>query len=132
MTPSALVQPNYIKLDKNRLNTNGGGSVIDRDIQNVSTIEKLTKSKKLDFIKTKSSQTDFFTFKTREAFIYLQKTFTKVSILSYFNPEYQIQIKTNILEYAIGGVFSQINLSQFSSGHITYKTLNLNSKSKID
>lgn len=72
----------------------------------MSTIEKLSKSKKLDFVKTKPSQTDFLTFKTKEVFIYLQKAFTKTLILSYFDPEYQIQIKTNILEYIICRVFS--------------------------
>ncbi len=78
----------------------GGGS-----IKNLSTIVKSAKSKKPNFANT-NSETDFLTPGAKEAFIHLRKAFTETPILRYFNPERHIQIETNVLGYAIGGVLS--------------------------
>ena len=91
-----------ILADQNKKNQDvpdGAGDASDdrvsRNIKNLSTIAKsakskkpkLTKPKKLNlikaqnFAKTSFSKTDFFTFKAKKSFIYLQKTFIKASIL---------------------------------------------------
>ncbi len=80
----------------------GGG--INRDIKNLSSIVKSAKFKKSNFVKVNLSKIDFLTSKAREAFIYLQKAFTKVLILKYFNLEHYIWIDTDTLGYAISGV----------------------------
>ncbi len=67
---------------------------------------------------------DFLTFEAKKAFIYLWKAFTKAPILRHFDSEYHIQIETDTLRYAIGGVLSRITLDQHSSGHVTYKDPN--------
>lgn len=43
---------------------------VSRNIENLLTIVKLAKSKKLDFVKIKPSKTDFLIFKAKEAFIH--------------------------------------------------------------
>ena len=67
------------------------------------TKPKLTKPKKLDFA---FSGADFLTFKAKKTFIHLQKAFTKAPILSYFDLECHIRIKTDALEYAISRVLN--------------------------
>ncbi len=115
---------------------NTGGGRVGRNIKNLSTIanlaeskkSKLTKSKKSDLPKANfakiNSRTDFLTFEAKKAFINLQKAFTEAPILRHFDPKYHIQIKTDVLEYAIGGVLSQITFNQYFSGHVTHKDLN--------
>ena len=44
----------------------------------------------------------------KRAFDQLRQAFTKAPILQYFNPEQYIQVKTDILRHAIGGVLSQL------------------------
>ena len=102
---------------------------IDGSIKNLSTVVKSTKSKKSDllkanFVKVNSSGTGFLTCKAKKAFIYLRKAFIKASIHRLFNSKCYIYIKTNALEYAIGGVFSQMTLDQNSFDHIIYKYSN--------
>ena len=48
----------------------------------------------------------------REAFNQLKQAFTKVLILRHFDSECHIQIETDALSYAIGGVLSQLNSDQ--------------------
>ncbi len=74
-----------------------------RDIKNLATFIKLAKFKKLDFA---SSKVDFLTFGAKAAFIYLRKAFIKAPILRYFNLEYHICIKINVLGYVISRVLS--------------------------
>lgn len=78
----------------------------DGSIKNLSIIINLAKFKKLDFIKAKSFETDFFIFRAKETFIYLQKAFIKALIFRYFDPKYHIQIKTDGLRYVIDRVLS--------------------------
>ncbi len=113
---------------------NGG---VGRSFENLSTAvksakskkPKLTKSKKSDLSKA-NSRTDFLTPEAKEAFIHLQKAFTKALILRYFDPECHIRIKTDALRYAIGGVLSQITSDQHYSNHMTHEDL-ISSKSEI-
>ena len=44
----------------------------------------------------------------REAFNQLKQAFIKAPILQHFDPECHIQIKTDALIYAIGGILSQL------------------------
>ncbi len=95
----------------------------------------MTKFKKLDllkanFAKVNSSGMDFLTLKAKKTFIYLQKAFTETLILRHFDPKCHIRIETDVLEYAMGGVLSQITLNQHFSGHVTHKDPNF-SQSKI-
>lgn len=76
----ASIRPGYIRSDKNRFDTNGDGSINRRDIENLATIIKSTKFKKLDFVKAKPSKTDFLTSRVKNAFIHLQKAFIKVLV----------------------------------------------------
>ncbi len=88
-----------------------------------------------NFAKTNSSGTEFFIFKTKKAFIYLRKTFTKTLIHWHFDQKRHIYIKTNTLGYSIGGILSQITLDQLDqlfSNHIIHKNLDLiSSKSEF-
>ncbi len=94
----------------------------------------MTKSKKLYLSKANSaevnSRTDFLTLEVKEAFIYLQKTFTKVPIFHHFDTKRHIYIKTDISKYAIGVILSQMTLDQCFSDHVIYKDSDF-SKSEI-
>ena len=96
-------------------NTGDTSDTSDRNgksIKNLSTItnlakskeSKLTRSKRLDLLNTNVNfGTDFVTTKAKEAFIHLQKAFTKALILRHFDLRCHIWIETNVLRYAIGG-----------------------------
>lgn len=93
-------------------NETDGGSVCG-DIQNLSTIAKLTKfkmlkAKKSNFTKTNSFKTDFLSSGAKEPLIHLRKAFTEALILEYFNLKCHICIITNALGYTIGKTFCQI------------------------
>lgn len=70
-TPSILAKSSYTRPNENDLNTNNSGSIGGKGIKNLSIIKNLTKSKNLDFIKTKTSGADFLTPRAKEAFIHL-------------------------------------------------------------
>ncbi len=55
-------------------------------------------------------KTGFFSWsdETKEIFRLLKKLFTSASILRIFNPELRIRIKTNISEFALEVVISQL------------------------
>ena len=72
----------------------------------------------------KSLETDFLTFRAKEAFSRLRKAFTKAPILRHFDSEYNIRIEIDTSEYAIGRVFSQIAFNQYFSDHVTHKDPN--------
>lgn len=77
-------------------NSSIGDAGVDTKAQNLLKIKfnkKLAKSKKPDFANVDFSKTNFFTFKARATFIYLQKIFTKAPILYYFDPKCHIQIE---------------------------------------
>ena len=52
----------------------------------------------------------FLTLKAKLAFSWLRQAFTEALILHYFDPEHYIQIQTNVSDYVIGGILSQLNL----------------------
>lgn len=58
----------------------------------------------------------FLTLDAKLAFLWLRQAFTETPILHYFDLERYIQIETDIMEYAIGGIFSQLT-SEFSQWH---------------
>ena len=69
---------------------------------------------------------EFFTSEAKKAFIYLQKAFTKIFILDYFDPERHIYMETNALEYVMSGILSRITsnqLDQSSPNNVTHKNL---------
>ena len=55
----------------------------------------------------KKADPSFLTPKTRAAFNRLWLAFTEAQIIWHFDPECHIQIETDVLGYAIGGVLSQ-------------------------
>ena len=56
----------------------------------------------------KAEEPGFLTSNARRVFTQLRQAFTKAPILQYFDPEHHIQIKTDVSDYAIGGVLSQM------------------------
>ena len=112
------------------------GGKVSRNIENLSIVvnlakskkPQLAKSKKLDLLKVKanSSKTDFLTSKAQKTFIYLQKTFIKALIFRCFDPKYHIKIETDASKYAIGWVLNKMTLNyldQFFCNYITHKNL---------
>ena len=63
----------------------------------------------------------FLTPNTRTIFNCLWLAFTEAPILQHFNLEYQIRIKIDALDYAIGRVLSQLT-SQTSLNGVVIKT----------
>ncbi len=109
--------------EKNQSASNGGGSEdIDGNIKNLSSIVKSARSKKLNITKAKFGA-DFLTLGAKEAFLHLRKVFTEAPILRHFDLEHYIQIKTDALGYAIGGVLSQMMSDQPFSDYVTHKNL---------
>ena len=88
-----------------------GNKIRDNEVaeaKNHQKTRKIFKSKKmLRFM-------DFFTFRARLAFIELRKAFVKVLIFYHFDLKYHIRIKTDVLEYVIDNVFSQLILDNLS------------------
>lgn len=115
--------------DENELNmdSNGGvgskigGEIGDKSIKNLSNVEKLAKSTKIDFTKTKSSRADFLTLGAKKTFIYLQKAFIKVPIFYHLDIKHHIFIKTDTFGYAISRVISQITSDKSFSHYVTFK-----------
>ena len=68
------------------------------------------KSAKSDFTKPvrRVGEPSFLTLDAKQAFTQLRQVFTKAPILRYFDSEHYIRIETNVLSYAIGGIFCQI------------------------
>lgn len=71
----------------------------------------LPKAKKFNFIKINYFGIDFFTLAAKKAFIHLHKAIIKVSIIQYLDRDYHIYIKTDVSQYAIDKVLSQITLN---------------------
>ena len=69
-------------------------SSVGRNIKNLSTIAKWTKSKRSDLPKAQFAKinfgTDFLTLKAKKTFIHLWKAFTEALILGHFDPECHI------------------------------------------
>ena len=56
----------------------------------------------------KSKNPAFLTANARQTFTQLREAFTKTPILSHFDPERYIRVKTDVSGYAISGVLSQL------------------------
>ena len=71
----------------------------------------LVKSKNHDFPKSRTgkTRTGFLTPKARLMFIQLRQEFVKTPILYYLDPKSHIQIKTDLLDYAICSILSQLS-----------------------
>ena len=100
---------NGIELDESKVDyekvgdSKIGNDEIEKKVQKLSKSKNLSKSKKM-------IGSDFFTFKTRLAFIKLRQTFFKTLILHHFDQERYILIEMDISSYVTGGVFSQLSL----------------------
>lgn len=119
--------------------------------ENLSSIRELknsAKSKKSNLIKTykpdlakaqisnfvNSFKTDFLIPGVKEAFIHLQKAFTKTLILYHFKPKYHMYIKYDLSGFIIDRIVYYLILNHCFSNHITYGSLNDNifKSNKID
>lgn len=87
--------------------------------------------KKPDFVKARTAETDFLTFKAKTAFCGLQKASTKAPILYLFDLESHIQIETDTSSYAIWGVLGQLILDKPFSDNVTFENTGNFSKSEI-
>ena len=78
-----------------------GGEVGDDEVG--KKVQKLSKFKKM-------VGSDFLTLGAKLAFTKLRQAFVKALIFHHFNLERHIQIETDAIGYAIGGIFSQLTL----------------------
>ena len=62
----------------------------------------------------------FLTADAKQAFIQLRQAFTKVLILSHFDPERHIRIETDAFSYAIDGILSQLTSNSGQWNPIAY------------
>ena len=95
------------KLDRSKINNSEmiEGEIRDDEVK--KKVQKLSKSKNL--LKSKKTVgSDFFIPGARLAFIKLRQVFVKAPILYHFDLKCYIQIETDVLGYAIGGVLSQL------------------------
>ena len=60
----------------------------------------------------------FFTTNARKAFTKLRQAFVEALIRNHFDPERHIQIETDVLGYAIGGILSQLTSDDLSHWHL--------------
>ena len=75
------------------------------------------KSKNLSKSK-KTVGSDFLTLGAKLVFTKLRQAFLKALILYHFNSERHIRIETDVLTYAIGGVFSQLTLDDLGQWYL--------------
>lgn len=97
------------KLDDNESTVDSSANV-DRFGSN----KKLSKSQKFTILGNNGAtkKPKFLTFNTKKIFNLLRQAFTKAPILWHFYPEYHIRIETNISDYAIESVLSQLTSDQ--------------------
>ena len=60
----------------------------------------------------------FLIVDAKKAFTKLRQAFVEVPILNYFDLEYYIQIETDALGYANGGIFSQLTSDDLGRWHL--------------
>ena len=70
--------------------------------------KKLSKRKNLPKFDAKETRSSFLTSDAKTAFNSLQLAFTKALILKYFDLKCYIQIRTDVLSYAISDVLSEL------------------------
>ena len=95
------------KVDNNEVEDNK----IEKKVQKKSKSKNLSKSKKM------VRSLDFLISRAKLVFIKLRQAFFKASILHHFDPKRHIQIKTDALGYAIGGVLNQLTLDNLGQWH---------------
>ena len=79
---------------------------------------KKAKSKNLFKFKKTIGSLDFFISGAKLAFTKLWQMFFKALILHYFDPEHHIRNKTDVSDYATGGIFSQLISDNLSQWHL--------------
>ena len=79
-----------------------------------SKMSKNAKSEIQTHIKATRKPT-FLILDTKEAFNQLSLAFTEALILRQFDLEYHIRIETDVLDYAIGRVLSQLTFNHLTS-----------------
>ena len=77
---------------------------------------KKTEASKVKNLSIKSGL--FFISGVKKAFIKLKQVFVEALLLNYFDPEHYIQIKIDVLGYAIGGILSQLILDDLDQWHL--------------
>ena len=99
------------ELDRSKVNNSEVDSNEVRDDEIEKKVLKSAKSKKMVWL-------DFLTSGAKLAFTELRQAFVKALILYYFDLEHYIRIETDVLGYAIGGVFSQLTLNNSGQWHL--------------
>ena len=82
-----------------------------RKSKKIAKSKKKIRAKTIEALRARnlSSQSGaFFTTNARRAFIKLRQALIEAPILNHFDPECHIQIETDALVYAIGGILSQL------------------------
>ena len=89
----------------------GGGGRANKTVVD-SSKSKNKKSRKSTYVLNigATREPNFLTPNAKKAFNHLRLAFIKAPILRYFDSKNHIQIETDASCYAIGGVFSQLNL----------------------
>ena len=103
------------RADNNEIVSNGS----DRANETIVNLSKNSKFKKLTYIINIKAmeKPNFLTLDAKKAFNHLRLAFIEALILQHFDLESHIQIKTNALGYAIGGVLSLLNLDSNASSN---------------
>ena len=96
------------KLDGSELDADkvDGGEVEVDEVR--KKVQKITKFKNLSKSKKTVGPSDFLTPRATLTFTKLKQAFLKALILHHFNPERHIRIETDLSDYTIGGVLSQL------------------------
>ena len=110
------------KLDRNKINNSEvDGNKINNEIgkksHKMSKSKNLFKSKKLSESK-KMLGLDFFIFGAKLVFTKLRQAFVKALFLHHFDLEHYIRVETDVLNYAISGVFSQLTSEDLGRWHL--------------
>lgn len=80
-------------------------------------IHRVDNSQVIIKAKSKKFRTRFLTPGAKLAFVKLRQAFNTPPILHYSDLKYHICIKTDVSDYPIGGIFSQLTLDNFGQWH---------------
>ena len=108
---SEELAPKAFRADNNEIVGDGGGRA-DKTVVDLSK-SKNEKSRKSMHVPNIGAmgEPNFPTSNTKKAFNHLRLAFIKAPILWFFDPESYIWIETDASGYAIGRLFSQLNLN---------------------
>ena len=93
------------KSKKSNIDGSGASNYEDETIERLSS-KNLNKAAK------------YLTPKARLGFTQLKKAFTKALIFQHFDQKYHIQVQTDISNYAIGTVLSELTLNYLGQWHL--------------